>query len=154
MATIITLALLGLILVLAEMFLPGLILGLIGAALLIGAIVMGYVEYGPIEGSLIFAAIGVIAIVMLITWMKYFQKTSMGRGLTLSTKLQAGDDLPPHHELIGKFGNATTDLRPTGRAEIESQRYEVVADTGFIARGEPVSVVTVDGMRIVVRKNA
>ena len=153
MSTIITLTLLGLILLLAEMFLPGMILGLIGAALLVGAIVMGYVEYGPLEGSMIFAVIGFISFLMFMAWMKYFQKTSMGRSLTLGTHLPSGDDLPSVAALVGKSGVTTTDLRPTGRAMIDDCRYDVLADTGFISSGARVSVVLVEGTRIVVRKN-
>lgn len=153
MSTIITLSLLGLILVLAEMFLPGMILGLIGATLLVGAIVVGYVEYGPLEGSMIFAVIGIISILMFLAWMKYFQKTSMGRNLTLGTHLPSGDDLPSVASLVGRSGVTTTDLRPSGRALIDDRRYDVLADTGFISSGVSVSVVLVEGTRIVVRKN-
>ncbi len=154
MSTIITLSLLGLFLVLAEMFLPGMILGLIGATLLVGAIVVGYIEYGPLEGSMIFAGIGSVSILMFVAWMKYFQKTSMGRNLTLGTHLPSGDDLPSVDALVGKSGVTTTDLRPSGRALINACRYDVLADTGFISSGASISVVLVEGTRIVVRKNS
>lgn len=153
MSTIIILTVLGLVLVLAEMFLPGMILGLVGVALLIGAITVGYMQHGPLEGTLILAAIGIASILMFITWMKFFQKTSVGRGLMLNTQLPSGNDLPPTTTLIGKSGVTTTDLRPTGRAFIDNVRYDVQADTGYIASGEPVSVVLAEGSRIVVRKN-
>lgn len=152
MSTIITLTLLGLVLVLAEMFLPGLILGLVGAALLVAAMVVGYVEYGWMEGSMILAGIALVSAVMFLLWMKYFQKTSVGRGLTLGKQLPSGADLPSTSGLIGKSGVTTTDLRPSGRAVIDGERYDVLADTGFIYQGETVSVVLIEGTRIVVRK--
>lgn len=154
MPTILTLAILGLILVVAEMFLPGLILGLIGAGLLITAIVMGYTEFGPFEGTLIAAVIGTLTIVLFILWMKYFQKTSVGRGMMLDTALGPNASRSTHFGLIGKTGVAVTDLRPSGRASFDDIRHDVVADGAFIAKGDAVSVVLVEGNRIVVRKNA
>jgi len=154
MSTIITLTLLGLILVLAEMFLPGMILGLIGVVLLVAAIVVGYVEFGWLHGSMILAGISAVSMIMFLLWMKYFQKTSVGRGLTLGTQLPSGNDLPSASGLIGKSGVTTTDLRPSGRATIDGERYDVLADTGYISTGENISVVLVEGSRIVVRKNS
>jgi len=154
MSTIITLTLLGLILVLAEIFLPGVILGLLGAALLVAAIVVGYVEFGLIGGSMILAGISSVSVIMFLLWMKYFQKTSVGRGLTLGTQLPSGNDLPSVSELIGKSGTTTTDLKPSGRATIDGERYDVLADNGYISNGQNISVVLVEGSRIVVRKNS
>lgn len=154
MSTIITLTLLGLILVLAEMFLPGMILGLLGVALLIAAIVVGYVEFGLIGGSMILAGISSASVIMFLLWMKYFQKTSVGRGLTLGTQLPSGNDLPSSERLVGKSGTTTTDLKPSGRATIDGERYDVLADNGYISSGENVSVVLVEGSRIVVRKSS
>ena len=53
--------------------------------------------------------------------------------------------------LVGKTGIALTGLRPSGRAEVEGKRYDVVAEGGFVSQHEPVRIISTDGMRIVVR---
>lgn len=53
-------------------------------------------------------------------------------------------------ELVGQRGSAVTPLRPAGTAMIEGRRWDVVTDGSFIAAGQPVQVIAVEGVRIVV----
>jgi len=154
MTTILVLTLLGIILVVSEMFLPGLILGLLGVVMLGSAIVVGYTQYGPIEGTMILVGIAAIAMILFVLWMKYFQRTSIGRGMTLGTNLPRGGDLPCASDLVGQTGEAVTDLRPSGRAMIDGKRLDVLADGGFVERGSQIIVISAQGNRVFVRKNA
>ena len=54
--------------------------------------------------------------------------------------------------LIGRTGTATTDLKPTGKADIDGTSYDVTADSVFIPSGTAVKVDSVEGVRIVVKK--
>ena len=54
--------------------------------------------------------------------------------------------------LIGKTGIVTSDLRPSGRAEIDGETMIVVADGEFVERGLPVTVTDVRGNRVVVSR--
>lgn len=44
-------------------------------------------------------------------------------------------------ELIGKSGTAHTDLRPSGRVEVDGQVYDAVSDEGFIEKNSSVRIV-------------
>lgn len=44
-------------------------------------------------------------------------------------------------ELIGKSGTAHTDLRPSGRVEVDGQIYDAVSDEGFIEKNSSVRIV-------------
>ena len=58
-----------------------------------------------------------------------------------------------HHEdtlRVGETGISTTDLRPSGRADINDRLIDVVAEMGYIESGTAVRVVAVESMRIVV----
>ncbi|HYV91019.1 MAG TPA: NfeD family protein [Chitinophagales bacterium] len=55
--------------------------------------------------------------------------------------------------LIGKTGMAITNLRPAGQIEVESERYDAMADSGLISRGESVKVIEVSGNILVVRRS-
>ena len=53
---------------------------------------------------------------------------------------------------LGKEGVTTTVLRPTGMAEFEGVKLNVVADGEYIPKDVPVRVERVEGSRVVVRK--
>jgi membrane-bound serine protease (ClpP class) len=62
-------------------------------------------------------------------------------------------DKPSHiRKLIGKAGVAVTSLRPSGQIEVDGERYDAIADGGFISRDETVRVTEVSGNILVVRK--
>jgi membrane-bound serine protease (ClpP class) len=52
---------------------------------------------------------------------------------------------------VGRRGTALTDLRPAGAADFDGERVDVVAEGGFIPKGEAVVIVRDDGYRKVVR---
>lgn len=54
--------------------------------------------------------------------------------------------------LVGATGTALTDLRPIGRIEINGQRYEALAETGAIDRGESIRVTGADMHELRVRR--
>lgn len=140
----------GLILVGAEVFVPGGILGAMGALALLGAVVLGFVAF-PAYGLWIALGMVVLVGVAFLLWIKIFPGTRMGKSMTVATDLadskatQAGLT-----ELTGKVGVATSDLRPGGFAEIEGRRRDVITRGEMIARGESVVVLEVESNRIVV----
>lgn len=54
--------------------------------------------------------------------------------------------------LIGKDGSALTALRPSGKAAIDGITYHVVAENFFIEKGELIEVAHVEGAKIAVTK--
>lgn len=44
-------------------------------------------------------------------------------------------------DLIGKTGLASTNLRPSGKVEIDDDYYDAISEIGFISRGEKVKVI-------------
>lgn len=61
-----------------------------------------------------------------------------------------GLDVEARAKLLGQRGVAVTDLRPAGTIEIAGVRHDVVSESDFIFRGDPVEVVDVQGPRIAV----
>jgi membrane-bound serine protease (ClpP class) len=58
---------------------------------------------------------------------------------------------PRSRDLLGKSGRAVSTLRPAGIADIEGRRVDCVADGELLDAGTEVTVVRVDGNRVVVR---
>ena len=44
-------------------------------------------------------------------------------------------------ELIGKTGIASTNLRPSGKVDIDDESYDAKSEIGFIEKGQKVKVI-------------
>jgi len=149
--TYITLVLLGVFLIGAEIFLPGGVLGVIGGLALLAAGVVGFSAFGPNGGLVSAIAIVIATGVCIAVWIKFFPHTPMGRRLTL---VKSGKEFKSYstesNDLIGKQGVAVTTLRPSGIAKVDGKRLDVVTDDDWIEEGKSIRVVKVEGFRIVV----
>ena len=149
MGLIITLLIVGAVLMFLETLLPGLIAGLIGFICLVAAVVLGYSDYGYQTGTLILAGVIVGLIIGTWCWLKFFPESRIAKKfISRSAVGELGVDKP---ELLNGRGEAITQLRPSGAANINGQRVDVVAESGLIERGVKIKVVAVEGMRVVVR---
>jgi len=76
------------------------------------------------------------------------QRGGGGGGGGVLSAMGTGEDTPR----IGEEGTATTDLRPSGQAEIHGRLLDVVSGLGYIDQGERVRVVAVESIRVVVER--
>lgn len=148
---IVVLGVIGFLMIAAEVFVPGLILGSLGALCLLASVALCYYSYGALVGTMAFAVLVVLSIVGFFLWLKLFPHTPIGKKLMLHRSLlsQNAIESPP---LIGLEGEAVTPLRPAGTALIEGRRMDVVAESGLIESGQRVIVVSQEGIKIVVRR--
>jgi len=156
---------LGIVLLGIEIFLiPGFgltgALGLlaIGASLTLALINLDVdISFSPIgwTGALLRVTISLAATVLgAIGLFKLIPRTFVGRRLVLSEALAAGpsiDDSPHQQISLGDSGVALSDLRPYGKARFNGRRIEVVAEAGYISKGDRIRVVRVSGSRGEVR---
>lgn len=152
LATIITLILLGMVMLGVEFVLPGAIIGVLGVGALIAATVLAFAEYGPGPGFATAVGVIIIVIVFVALWVKYFHRTYFGKKLTLTSEIGGSEIHHQHAGLLGKTGVAACDLHPTGKALIDGRKVDVVAEVGLIEKDQPVTVVKVEGIRVVVRE--
>ena len=150
---IVVLIIVGFLLLAAEVFVPGLVLGLLGGLCLSGAVVIAFAYYDAITGSLVFVGVCALTVGGFLGWMAAFPHTAIGRKIMLqkSHRQGIGGKVPPA-ELLGAQGRSLTPLRPAGTASIGGRKVDVVAESHFIASDEPIVVVREEGMRVVVRK--
>jgi len=153
---------LGLILVAMEIFfIPGFgIVGILGIVSLLGGLGLSLIGSGATWDSWL-SAMGqvslsiLIAILVALFLLRYFQRLPFGKRLLLKTTLLSKEGYASSPEedqrWLGKQGTAATDLHPSGIAHLNGDRLDVVSDGDFINAGQPVEVVRVDGNRIVVR---
>jgi membrane-bound serine protease (ClpP class) len=131
----------GLGLLVAETVMPGVTLGVIGLAALAVSVFFGFRHHWLI-GS---AQIGVGVVVAPLCFMVAIRR------LTLKASIEGDSFTADNIGLLGKEGQAHTNLRPAGIVEIDGKRFDVVTSGEPIDKGGRVRVVKVEGNRIVVR---
>jgi membrane-bound serine protease (ClpP class) len=164
---------LGLLLIAVEVFLfPGTIVaGLAGAVLVIASLGLAMVDRvdlewkwsglpsaeswaSLLEGSLYTLALGMAgALAVILLGMRFLPETKMGRCLVLAEVVPSGASLgsaEKKSDLVGLTGEATTDLRPSGKGIFDGRLLDIISDGEFIAKGRTLRVVKQEGSRIVV----
>lgn len=152
MTPILVLAFVGIAALLAEIVLPGGILGIVGALCLLAAVVVTYLEYGALAGTGALALVVVLGVVCLGLWMRLFHRLPLTRSLVLRESIGGPKTDPERNSLVGRRGVALTDLVPSGRAEIGGEKLDVVAEGAAVVRGEAILVVAERGPSLVVRR--
>ncbi|OGV70631.1 MAG: hypothetical protein A2283_09785 [Lentisphaerae bacterium RIFOXYA12_FULL_48_11] len=141
----------GVILIGAELYTPGAILGTIGGIALFAAAITGYAAFGMVGGTYAMAGIIILAVVTTIIWMKYFPSSRIGKKIIVAQDLSASKSASDYSELLGKEGVTSSELRPAGFAVFNNKRIDVVTQGEMIAKDTNVKVVKIDGSRIVVQ---
>jgi membrane-bound serine protease (ClpP class) len=151
----IALVLAGLGLIVVEVYLvPGVnVVGIVGALTLLFGVGYAFSEAG-MTGGLLTAAGAAAASggAFYAMW-----KTGAWNAFILGTSLQtdrvlAEQTLATRTALVGRRGTTVSPLRPTGFADIDGERVEVVTEGHFVAAGVPVEIVAVDRRRVFVRE--
>ena len=139
----------GFVLLLAESFMPGLIVGIIGFCCLIAGVAIAYFSVSITAGniSLLVTLIGLVG--GSAAWFKWFPNSNlakkfMGQGTP-------GSDPQGDVSLLNQSGKAFTRLCPSGVAIFNGRRLDVVSEGEMVEAGQSVRVIVVDGFRIVVR---
>ncbi len=143
----------GLFLMGAEIFVPGGILGLLGGIALIGAVITGFVAFGPQGGTIAAILILVFLALSIVAWMLIVPRSRLGKALTLSDSTRDYKGTSPKlKDYVGKEGVALTPLTPSGLIKINGERIDVVAEGKWIDKGSRVRVVNATGNHVTARK--
>ena len=144
---------LGVILLCAEVYVPGGILGAIGIVLLVASLIGVFARYGATVGGYYLAGVAAVVAAGMYLMSRYVPHSRFARSMFLRTEQRGyhstSEDLSP---LLGKEGVALTLLRPSGKALIDGRRIDVVTEGALVEKGAPVRVMEVEGARVVVRQ--
>ncbi|GED58975.1 nodulation protein NfeD [Brevibacillus formosus] len=141
----------GILLMLLEIFLPGGIVGAIGFISIVTGLVMAAYDTQQGLASLGVAAL-ITAIVTFLLVKKYGVKGLFNKFVLGDTQSNEEGYIAPRdqRELEGKSGITLTPLRPAGVVKVEGKRVDAVSVGGYIEAGTAITVVQVEGTRIVV----
>jgi membrane-bound serine protease (ClpP class) len=143
----------GVLLVMAEFFLPGAIAGFLGVIAIIGSLLMAgeNVMYTAISIciALLITIIGMILMVKVFgKRMKLFKKIVLSDSVNTESGYVSNIN---RIDLLGLVGRTISPLRPAGTIDINGERLDVVTEGGYVDKGVDVRVIKVEGARIVVR---
>jgi membrane-bound ClpP family serine protease len=155
MTLIIALFIVGALLLATEVFVPGGILGILGAVSLVAGVVLAFIEKGVVGGWIAIGAAVVLVVLMLWFEIKVLPKTALGRRLFLSASIDGASQQPlaARDTVVGQEALADTMLAPSGYVVVGGKRYEAYSRSGLIAKGEALRVVGLDNFRLIVQKN-
>ncbi len=146
----------GIIMLVLEAFMPGFGLpGLAGIIMEVAAVALCWFCIGPMAAlgmTLIILSVIAIAISMSL---RSAAKGRLSRSKMILKNTESSEEGYRSSEdmesFLGLEGVASTVLRPTGMAEFDNVKLNVVSDGEFIQPGVRVKVVRVEGSRILVR---
>ncbi len=146
---------LGLGLLVVEMFTPGFgVPGVLGIILLIAAVMF-------MSGSFVYSLWLALVILLIVGVLLIIFFTSAQKGRISRSPIVLNDELTTSEgyvssavkpELVGKRGKALTYLRPAGSALIGGERLDVVTDGEFIPAETDIVVDRVESIRVIVKR--
>ncbi|MEM1303726.1 MAG: NfeD family protein, partial [Planctomycetota bacterium] len=161
----------GVIFILVELLvLPGFgVFGLGGAGLVVTSLILASQTFllpktasqlAELRGSIGVVVTSLVAfLVAAMLVRRYLPHSPLMRGVLLAPpeaeeliELDHRESVADFSHLVGMRGVATTNLLPSGRAEIDGELVDVLADHGMIDRGDAVVVVKTRGSRVIVSK--
>lgn len=155
MNAILILFLMGVILLAAEIFLPGAIAGIIGGLCMAAGCVISFTEFGAGGGMI--ATVVAMALLGLTLYLElvWLPKTSFGKRLVVHAKVEAVSQPPLANPgmVVGKTAEALTTLAPSGYVMVEGRRYDAFCRSGHAPKGATLRVVGIDNFRIIVTQD-
>lgn len=151
MTTALILLALGLLVIFLEFFLPGGILGVAGGILLIVGIVFFATATDSILLIFSYLILNIILLIVLITFTLRRIKKGRSKGIYLDSAQEGYMASEFDKALIGKSGEALTDLRPAGHILVDGKRYQAVSKTGYLEKGSKIEIVAGEGAHFIVK---
>lgn len=138
----------GILMIVAEiLFVPGLIVGILGGVFIIMGIGWTWQVYGATAG-MITAGISLITSVASI-WAAF--KTGFWQKFSLQDKLEGRMNVIDQNDVqTGDRGAAVSSLRPMGTVKVNGKRFQASTEGEMVPPNYPVIVVRVDADKLIV----
>ena len=149
MGFIITLILVGLVLIFAEILLiPGVgIAGILGLLSMGGSCFYAFSQLGPVAGAIV-TAVNALLITALTVWVL---RAKTWKRFTLNTNLDSKAVSSDGVLSVGERGKTVTRLAPMGMVRFDDDSVEVKALEGMIDPGVDVEIVMIEDNKVYVR---
>lgn len=161
----------GIILIAIEIFaIPGFgVTGITGIVLVVVGLTLSLVDnvgfnFKPVNLNQLLTALFIVIISIFISIVasyfitkSLFSKNKLFGSLALETVARSSEGFSTsdkyYREMVGKEGVAHTILRPAGKVMIGDRVFDATAITGYIEKGEKITVVKYETTQLIVRKS-
>lgn len=145
---IILLIILGLVLILLELFVtPGFIVGVVGGAFWLYALYIIYNQFGSTSGHL---ALGGL-ILLLVAFIFIGVKTGVWEKVSLHQRIDGKVNEMPDVQ-VGDSGYALSAFRPYGKAVINEKNIEAASMGELIDTGALIEIIRIENNKIIVKQ--
>lgn len=144
MVVAVSLAVMGLILIYLEFFLPGGIFAIGGILLLLSSLFTLIVQKIQMIYFVVYTCLLILVAFSII-------KLAINRVKAIKRVCQESEIEEESSELIGEVGVATTDLKPHGQISINDFSYTASCDS-FIQKGAKIQIVDIKGSNFIVKE--
>lgn len=149
----VTLLVIGVILIVVDLFVTSGIIGLIGVGAIIAALFLSGYDLTQMAFSISIACIvAIFGAIILYKWIGtergILKRIILRDRTTANLGYMSSDN---RTDLVGEMGMALTDLRPAGTMGYYQERLDVVSEGSFIKKGTEIIIIKVEGSRVVVR---
>ncbi|MBL7923738.1 MAG: hypothetical protein JNL88_06035 [Bacteroidia bacterium] len=143
------LILFGILLIVLEILVvPGFVVGLLGAAFVIMGIGWTWQVYGSGTGMLV--TLLSFFLTALSVWSAL--RTGFWKRFSLQDQLKGRmNEIDPETVKEGDRGAAVSSLRPMGTVKVNGQRFEASTEGEMVPPNYPVTVIRVDGNKLIVK---
>ncbi len=155
MTMLILLFAIGILLIVAEVIVPGGILGTIGALMMFCGCILAFMNFGNTVGLIAVLTALVLGGLAVYLEFRYLPKTKIGKRAFLTAEITGvseaiGDEA---RKLVGKTAEAITLLSPSGYILVDGQRYEAFCQSGQVPAGSALEIIGADNFRLIVRES-
>ncbi|MBR4248854.1 MAG: hypothetical protein IKQ24_01730 [Verrucomicrobia bacterium] len=142
----------GILLIVLETLLPGMIAGAIGTVLMGTGVYFSYRNYGTETGIWVLIVSIIILMIALALWFRFIPKSPFIQKFISDRSIHgdAGEELPSN--LVGQTGTAETRLYSCGKIRVGNKILDAITAGEGIEKGAPVKIVHVEGIKIVVQE--
>jgi membrane-bound ClpP family serine protease len=155
MTAIVILFLAGILLLAIEVFVPGMIIGIVGGISILAGVITAFSLYGSRGGMIALVCGSVLLAVTLYIEFVILPKSKLARKLSMEATVD-GTSQPAVADLasvLDQQGETATPLSPSGYINLQGRRYEAFSQSGYLPKGVAVRVTGLDNFRLIVTKN-
>lgn len=147
-ATVITLIIVGIVLIILEIILiPGFIVGIIGGLSVIAGIYLSYSSFGSFTGNIVAGSSIVLAIGSIIMTFRVHSWDKIGLQEEMKWRVPGTETL---NIQIGDIGESISALRPMGTVNINDKSFEAESTGELIKENTKVKVIKILANKVIV----
>lgn len=152
MTIAIALSLIGLVFIFLEFFLPGGILAILGGLAVCAGDVLILLGEQPVVFKTIYVFITSLLIIIAIKTAIWVIKNRQKNNYLLETDQSEFTASELDTALIGKAGEAASDLKPSGYIMVNEKRVQAVSESDYIGKGKKIIIIGGRGAYYIVKE--